>query len=186
MNYESDSWSFGPGLFPDVFHEVQNILNFTYSLRKPADGKWGSKVRVDGKPDTFTGMVGELWKQTADLSVGDWIQTTDINNAVDFSPPVNHDKIMFYIKSIDFNQLNWHPYTQSFSHFVWALLVCVIFLVAILMHFAIKFGGKKKNEEEFLRTKSLIFAIGSLTFIRRWSVTPVAISARIIFITGIS
>ena len=35
-----------------------------------------------------------------------------------------------------------------------------------------------------LKGRSFIFSFGSLTFIRRWSVTPLALSGRMIFITG--
>ena len=38
-------------------------MNFTYTLRKPPDGAWGSK-RSDG---SWTGMIGELHRKNADM-----------------------------------------------------------------------------------------------------------------------
>ena len=38
-------------------------MNFTYTLRKPSDLKWGNQ-----KPDgSFNGMIGELEKHNADM-----------------------------------------------------------------------------------------------------------------------
>ncbi len=42
------------GMFADVFHELQNIMNFTYKMYMPPDGQWGAK-REDG---TWTGIIG--------------------------------------------------------------------------------------------------------------------------------
>jgi hypothetical protein len=38
-------------------------MNFTYTLRKPPDGKWGS-LQSD---NSWNGMVGLLANQTADI-----------------------------------------------------------------------------------------------------------------------
>ena len=44
------------GMFPDVFHEIQGIMNFTYTMHMPEDGEWGAK-REDG---SWTGIIGEI------------------------------------------------------------------------------------------------------------------------------
>ncbi len=44
------------GMFPDVFHEIQGIMNFTYTMHMPEDGEWGAK-REDG---SWTGIIGEM------------------------------------------------------------------------------------------------------------------------------
>ena len=41
----------------------QEILNFTYTLRKPPDGNWGS-IKSDG---SWSGMVNELIQKRADM-----------------------------------------------------------------------------------------------------------------------
>ena len=40
-------------------------MNFTYTLRKPPDGAWGSK-RSDG---SWTGMIGELMLDNTDIGI---------------------------------------------------------------------------------------------------------------------
>ena len=51
------------GLYPDVFHNLQKILNFTYTLKTPPDNQWGS-LKSNG---TWTGMINELHKKRIDI-----------------------------------------------------------------------------------------------------------------------
>ena len=44
---------------------LQDIMNFTYTLRKPPDGQWGSLT----KNGTWTGMVNELLHKKADIGM---------------------------------------------------------------------------------------------------------------------
>ena len=41
----------------------QNLLNFTYILKKPLDGSWGA-LQEDGR---WTGMIGELQRNEANF-----------------------------------------------------------------------------------------------------------------------
>ena len=42
-------------------------MNFTYVLKKPPDGQWGSR-----KPDgTWSGMIGELLMEHADIGINE-------------------------------------------------------------------------------------------------------------------
>ena len=51
------------GMYADVFLELQNMLNFTFVLKKSPDGQWGT-LRSDG---TWTGMIRELQDQRVDI-----------------------------------------------------------------------------------------------------------------------
>ncbi len=44
------------GMFADVWHSLQDIMNFTYKMYMPEDGQWGA-LREDG---TWTGIVGKF------------------------------------------------------------------------------------------------------------------------------
>ena len=51
------------GMFGEVFFALQEVLNFTFSLKKPPDGQYGSK-----KPDgSWTGMINLLQTDQADI-----------------------------------------------------------------------------------------------------------------------
>ena len=51
------------GLFPDVWHSLQEILNFTYTLNTPPDNKWGS-LQSNGQ---WNGMIKELRQKRIDI-----------------------------------------------------------------------------------------------------------------------
>ena len=51
------------GLFPDVFSNLQKILNFTYTIKAPPDNQWGS-LKSNG---TWTGMINELHQKRIDI-----------------------------------------------------------------------------------------------------------------------
>ena len=46
---------------------LQDILNFTFTLKRPPDGQWGSK-KTDG---SWTGMVNLLQTKQADIGLKD-------------------------------------------------------------------------------------------------------------------
>ena len=51
------------GIFVDIFQELSNLLNFSYTTTVPSDGKYGA-LKDDG---TWSGMVGELYDKRADI-----------------------------------------------------------------------------------------------------------------------
>ena len=51
------------GSFAEVWFHLQDILNFTYHLSKPADGQWGA-IQPDG---SWSGMVKSLQNKSADM-----------------------------------------------------------------------------------------------------------------------
>ena len=51
------------GMFAEVFDNLQEIMNFTYTLIKPPDGQWGS-IQPDG---SWSGMVGLLVSGKIDI-----------------------------------------------------------------------------------------------------------------------
>ena len=51
------------GTFVEIFNELSESLNFSYTVTTPPDGEWGSK-KDDG---TWSGMVGQLAAKTVDV-----------------------------------------------------------------------------------------------------------------------
>ena len=51
------------GIFVDLFVELSNLLNFTYSVTSPSDKQWGA-INSDG---TWSGMVGQLVRKEVDI-----------------------------------------------------------------------------------------------------------------------
>ena len=44
------------GMYPDVWHALMALMNFTYDLSPPPDKAWGTRLD-DG---TWNGMIGQL------------------------------------------------------------------------------------------------------------------------------
>ena len=53
------------GMFAEVFDNLQEVMNFTYTLIKPPDGQWGS-IQPDG---SWSGMVGLLASGEVDIGM---------------------------------------------------------------------------------------------------------------------
>ena len=52
-------------IYKDFYFSFQNIMNFTFEVRKPPDGNYGA-LKPDG---TWTGMIGELIIHNADIGI---------------------------------------------------------------------------------------------------------------------
>ena len=51
------------GIFVDIFVELSNLLNFSYSVTSPSDKQWGG-IKSDG---TWSGMIGQLVTKEVDI-----------------------------------------------------------------------------------------------------------------------
>ena len=60
---------------------------------------------------------------------------------------------------------------------VWVCFIALLLLCPLIM-FGAAFKVQEKNMSQFDLEKDYIFVFGALTFIRRWSVTPVSIPLR--------
>ncbi|XP_042239055.1 probable glutamate receptor [Homarus americanus] len=72
------------GPMAELLHLLANTLNFTYIFRRPPDGSWGAK-QPDG---TWTGMVGMVGRQEADLGLGPFGISATRAEMVDFTRPI--------------------------------------------------------------------------------------------------
>ena len=77
------------GFVPEVLWRLSANLNFNIQLMFPPDGQWGSMM----DNGTWTGMVGQLVKGSADISTGGLSIITERARAIDFTQPVLLDTI---------------------------------------------------------------------------------------------
>ena len=62
------------GIFVEVFKELSDLLNFSYTVTSPTDGEWG-RMKDDG---TWSGMVGQLETKIVDIGKFNYIQMNRI------------------------------------------------------------------------------------------------------------
>ena len=60
---ENNQTQLDKGIFVDIFRELSNLLNFTFTVTSPLDKQYGGK-KSDG---TWSGMIGQLVEEEVDV-----------------------------------------------------------------------------------------------------------------------
>ena len=60
---ENDEIILDNGMFVEVFKDLSQLLNFSYTVTSPPDNEWGA-MKDDG---TWSGMVGQLEAKIVDI-----------------------------------------------------------------------------------------------------------------------
>ena len=60
---ENNQTQLDKGIFVDIFKELSNLLNFTFTVTSPLDKQYGGK-KSDG---TWSGMIGQLVEEEVDI-----------------------------------------------------------------------------------------------------------------------
>ena len=166
------------GVFGDLFMIMKNRLNFTFTLHKPKDNKWGGKE--DGRKLGWNGMIGDIAEGIADFGIGPFTSTPQRNEVVKFSVGNLDVGKTFFVKRTSKNVINLMIFIKPFKTSTWAAVISLILVVGLVLFFIVHFV-KDKQVLEFNIRKSLTFSFSGITFVRRWSVTPISVSARIVF-----
>ena len=95
---------------------ISQALNFKYTIAPPSDGGlWGEMV----SPGVFTGVVGELQKEFADVIWANLFIIPDRFQYIDYLDPYATDYVcyMVYILFVDFI----HSYIEDTTHRAYSL-----------------------------------------------------------------
>ena len=77
-----------------MVNAIASSLNFKYDIHTPGDGaKWGEEVM----PGVFTGIVGELRQETADLIWGDLFIVLNRMKYIDYTQPYGLDYVCYMV-----------------------------------------------------------------------------------------
>ena len=155
------------GMFADVFHVLQNILNFTYEFEQPQDGTFGN---LDASGENWTGMIGQLIRGEIDMSPTSFTITEMRSKVIDFAAPIVDMHHRFFIKNPDLSY-NWTAYLDPLNKQVWIILTVLVLLITVVLWISI-FSEGDVNETDFLLYRSLFFVAGAFTFAKPWSATP--------------
>ena len=81
---------------------------------------------------------------------------------------------------------SWTTYFEPFMYKSWIVLACMLFMIAFSLALVAKVG-MDESINEFTLEKCFIFVFGAFgSFsVRRWSVTPDNISARLVYLSHI-
>ena len=168
------------GMYGDLFMVLKNSLNFTFTLRKPIDDKYGG--RDSSRKFGWNGMIGDIAEGHADFGIGPFSSTLERNAIVNFSVGNFDNEFTLFIKRTPERSISFLTFLGPFSRRTWMAVFCLIFIVALLLFITVHIGRDKKAEY-FSCIESLTYSFSGITFVRRWSVTPLTLSARIVFIS---
>ncbi|KAL3861015.1 hypothetical protein ACJMK2_007108 [Sinanodonta woodiana] len=106
------------GLCIDLLKELADMLNFTYELVGPLDGKFGTK-RSDGR---WTGLVGQLERQEVDMVAAPLSTQSERKEVMDFTYPFYYDYTTILLKKTDPVKNKWMTLLKPLQ---WQVLVSI-------------------------------------------------------------
>jgi ABC-type amino acid transport substrate-binding protein len=168
------------GSFGDLFNIMRETLNFTFSLRRPADNKWGGQNMA--RPSGWNGMIGQIAEGEADFSIGPWTMTAQRAEVIDWTLGNLMVDKQFFTGKVSQEFLHFSSFLEPFSVDVWLVVFATIMITGCVL-FLVTWQAREINRDSFDLRQSLTFSFSCITFIRRWTVTPVSLSGRIVFIT---
>ncbi|CAL8115696.1 unnamed protein product [Orchesella dallaii] len=118
------------GYLPDILESISLLLNFKYVMMTPSDGKFGD-IGQDGN---WTGMVGNLQRNEADIALMSFGYTKSRQSAMDFSPPVEYSATRLLIRrDWQTGELKWDAFFRPFDWKVWLTFPVLILLGAFTL-----------------------------------------------------
>ncbi|XP_076373361.1 glutamate receptor ionotropic, delta-2-like isoform X1 [Tachypleus tridentatus] len=113
------------GPMADVLNILAKAANFTYSLKVPKDHQWGM-ILPNG---SWTGMIGMMVQNEADLGLGPFAVNYDRHMAVDVTPPIfiDYNTILVSYKQ---KQPNFYSYLQAFGWEVWVAMFASLLTIS--------------------------------------------------------
>ncbi|XP_050691392.1 glutamate receptor ionotropic, delta-2-like [Eriocheir sinensis] len=160
------------GILIELLHSLTRMYNFTYTLKLPDDGQWGS-VSSDGR---WNGMVGEVHRYEVEMALGPTSITEEREKAIDFTTPFDFEPWDIMIPAAGEN-VDLATFLMPFEGLVWAAVVAswviVGCLAVLLLHPLAGVAGaalyphtrthaaRAPRQASLLRT--LLDSLGSLT-----------------------
>ncbi|CAG2163133.1 unnamed protein product [Oppiella nova] len=180
------------GYCMDLLKTLAFQLNFTYSLHQVEDGLYGGFSFVNNSQrKVWTGLVGELYYNRADMVVAPLTINPERSLAIEFTKPFKYQGITILQKKQSIHRLR-HPlasFLQPFRNGLWVSVFVSVHVVALALYLLDRFSpfGRYKlpncdaTEEDALNLSSAIwFAWGVLLNSGIGEGTPRSFSGRVL------
>ncbi|NXG53788.1 GLRK protein, partial [Psilopogon haemacephalus] len=169
------------GYCMDLLKALAAMLHFSYKVKVVGDGQYGA-ISASGN---WTGMVGEILRQEADIAVAPLTVTSAREEVVSFTTPFLQTGIGILLRKDTVSQeMSFFHFLAPFSKETWTgllfayLLTCFcLFLVARLS--PCEWNEPKNEENHFTFLNSLWFGAGALA-LQGVTPRPKALSVRVI------
>lgn len=114
----------------DLIQEISKILGFNYTIKLVEDGQYGSYNKETGE---WSGMIGELQSQKADLVVADITITYEREQGVDFTMPFMNLGVTILYKKPSKKDPNLFSFLSPLSVDVWIYIITAYLAVSLLL-----------------------------------------------------
>ncbi|KAL7018717.1 hypothetical protein ACKWTF_010879 [Chironomus riparius] len=177
----------------DLLKALSHRINFTYDLALSPDGQFGHYIIKNlsstmGVKKEWTGLIGELVTERADLIVAPLTINPERAEFIEFSKPFKYQGITILEKKPS-RSSTLVSFLQPFSNTLWILVMVSVHVVALVLYLLDRFSpfGRFKltnndgTEEDALNLSSAIwFAWGVLLNSGIGEGTPRSFSARVL------
>jgi len=119
------------GYSVDLIHEIASILGFNYTIKLVEDGSYGSLDKSTGK---WSGMIGELLDQKADLVVADITITYEREQGVDFTMPFMNLGVTILYTKPNKKDPNLFSFMSPLSIDVWIYILTAYLAVSLMLY----------------------------------------------------
>ncbi|ROT70074.1 olfactory ionotropic receptor IR4 [Penaeus vannamei] len=133
------------GPMANILDIIATSMNFSYGFVRPRDGAWGTE-KVDG---SWSGMVGMVSREEADLGLGPFAMTTKRAEVVDYATPIliDYARILGGRGRPEVDPWGFlFPLTQEVWMGVLVMVAVVLLVVLVLSRLSEK--ALQKEEEE--------------------------------------
>ncbi|XP_024892887.1 probable glutamate receptor, partial [Temnothorax curvispinosus] len=117
------------GFFGLLLIELSKVMNFTVEILDPVQGygSWSKEKKV------WTGAIGQLVANEADIGISGFVMTTDRQNVIDYTIPLIRSRYSLYFKEPNTALVEWSLYLRAFSSITWIALLMIIITASILL-----------------------------------------------------
>jgi len=136
------------GYSVDLLKELSKKAKFNYTIQLVSDGKYGM---YDEKSHQWSGMVGELVRQKADLVIADLVITSERAQVIDFTTPFMNTGITILYKRQLYDKTRglFSLFTLPFGLDLWLCILAAYITVPLVLFIIARFNAvEKENAEE--------------------------------------
>jgi len=112
------------GLSIDILEELKKRLKFNYKIYLVPDGKFGVRDRSTGQ---WNGIVEEIIKEAADMSIAPMTISSDRQTVLDFTQPYMTFGLAFMMR-VQEVKVNYFRFLLPFSKSLW-IAICMLVMV---------------------------------------------------------
>ncbi|XP_043524316.1 glutamate receptor ionotropic, kainate 2-like isoform X5 [Frieseomelitta varia] len=174
------------GFCIDIIQELSKMLGFNYTFEVQTDNVYGSYSR---KARKWTGMLGKIMADVADLAITDLTITAEREGAVDFTMPFMNLGISILYRKPTKTPPSLFSFLSPFSAEVWWYLIGSYIFVSVVLFIIGRICPAEWNnpypcieepeelENQFTFKNSLWFTIGSIMQ-QGSEIAPIGLSTR--------